>query len=69
MSISLVSYISSIANLATQMKAENVQLQWSVAMLKQIQEMDQMMGDALVEMMELSQAISSDLGTVVDVSA
>jgi len=69
MSISQVSYISSIANLATQMKAENVQLQWSVAMLKQIQEMDQMMGDALVEMMELSQAISSDLGTVVDVSA
>jgi len=68
MSVSSVSYVSSIANLATQMKSENVQMQWSVAMLKQIQEMEEMMGDALVEMMQSSGVTGGDLGTTVDIS-
>jgi hypothetical protein len=69
MSVSGASYINSIASLSVSMKAENSQTQLSVAVLKQFLDMQEMMGEALVEMMELSQATNVDTGTMLDVKA
>jgi hypothetical protein len=67
MSVSGVYNISSIASLATQMKAENVQLQLSVAVLKKFEDMQKVMGEALVEMIQATPAASGDLGQMIDI--
>jgi hypothetical protein len=54
MDVSSVSQSSAIAQMAVRMKGENFQNEYSVAILKQQQDLQKMMGDALVGMINQS---------------
>jgi hypothetical protein len=68
MNISSVSQTAAIAQTAVNMKAENFQLAYSTAVLKQMQDMQELIGDALVGMISQASAVmEGGVGTNLDI--
>jgi hypothetical protein len=67
--ISGASFSNNIAGMASGMKAQDVSLSISTALIKQLLDQQQMMGDALASMMQQSPSFDPQVGTTLDISA
>ncbi len=62
MGISAISPSNALASLATDMKAEDVQMQIAMAVLKQIQDQQKQQAEAFVEMLQQSPSVTGNSG-------